>query len=146
MRYRLVFDRKYKVTGRSVVNMRGSIVIFQDGVATVTNKDTADYARKLRFIDRVEEIPEDVPVVVETVLPVEEEVVEEEVVKEEEVIEEEEPIEEEEEETVEEEASSPSAEEITALYEELGTWTAVAKHYGVTTTILRKYREEAGLL
>ena len=144
MRYRLVFDRKYKVTGRSVVNMRGSIVVFQDGVATVTNKDTADYARKLRFIDRVEEIPEDVPVVVETVLPVEEEVVEEEVIEEEEPAQEEEPIEEEE--TVEEEASSPSAEEITALYEELGTWTAVAKHYGVTTTILRKYREEAGLI
>lgn len=144
MRYRLVFDRKYKVTGRSVVNMRGSIVVFQDGVATVTNKDTADYARKLRFIDRVEEIPEDVPVVVETVLPVEEEVVEEEVIEEGEPAQEEEPIEEEE--TVEEEASSPSAEEITALYEELGTWTAVAKHYGVTTTILRKYREEAGLI
>jgi hypothetical protein len=39
-----------------------------------------------------------------------------------------------------------SAQEIQDLYESLGTWSAVAKHLSITTTTLRKYREELGLL
>lgn len=34
---------------------------------------------------------------------------------------------------------------IPQLYEELGTWKAVADHLGVTTAVLRKMREEQGL-
>ena len=41
---------------------------------------------------------------------------------------------------------SPKAEEITEMYDRLGTWGAVAKELDVTTTVLRKYREDAGLL
>ena len=39
-----------------------------------------------------------------------------------------------------------TAEEIQALYDEHGTWSAVAKHLDVSTSTLRKYREDAGLL
>ena len=35
---------------------------------------------------------------------------------------------------------------ISSLYEELGTWNAVAKELGVTISQLRKLREEFGLL
>lgn len=39
-----------------------------------------------------------------------------------------------------------TAEEIQALYDEHGTWSAVAKYLDVSTSTLRKYREDAGLL
>jgi len=59
-------------------------------------------------------------------------------------------LEEEEEEEEEEEAQQTGDEEITKelienLYNELGTWTAVANHLGITTTRLKKYRDEFGL-
>jgi len=50
------------------------------------------------------------------------------------------------EEVKEDEEDVPTAEDIQAVYDELGTWSAVAEYYGVTTTILRKYRKQAGLL
>jgi hypothetical protein len=135
MRYRLVFDKKYKVSGRYPVNIIGKIVVFQDGVAYINSKDTADYAKKLRYIASVEEIPEEVSVVVETVLPTEEPEAIEEPKKEE-------PVEEEEEEKEE----GVTAEKIQELYGSLGTWSAVASHLEITTAQLRKLREELGLL
>lgn len=158
MRYRLVFDKRYKVSGRYPVNIKGKLVLFQDGVAYVSSKETADNAKKLRFIAAVEEIPAEVPVVVETVLPVAEEAPE--VVEEtpEVVVEEETVVEEPEEEDsvvvhvnvvadVEEtEDGILTAQEIQDLYDSLGTWSAVANHLKITTTTLRKYREETGLL
>jgi hypothetical protein len=153
MRYRLVFDKRYKVSGRYPVNIKGKLVLFQDGVAYVSSKETADNAKKLRFIASVEEIPAEVPVVVETVLPVAEEAPE--VVVEEEAVAEE-PEEEPEEAVVahvnvvadveETEDGVLTAQEIQDLYDSLGTWSAVANHLKITTTTLRKYREETGLL
>lgn len=49
-------------------------------------------------------------------------------------------------ETEETEDGVLTAEEIQALYDEHGTWSAVAKHLDVSTSTLRKYREDAGLL
>jgi hypothetical protein len=38
-----------------------------------------------------------------------------------------------------------TAEEISSLYEKLGTWSAVAAELKITTTVLRKYRDNLGL-
>ena len=153
MRYRLVFDRKYKVPGRHTVAMIGSLVVFQDGVATVSSRDIAEHAKKLRFISNVQELAEPTQVVVSP--PVKKEI--EEVLATEEAItkaldevaeafsEEGESAEVESIEDADED-DSLTAEEIQELYDTHGTWSAVANHLGITTTTLRKYREEAGLL
>lgn len=50
-----------------------------------------------------------------------------------------------EEQEVEEQEESTEP-DVAALYEELGTWTAVAERLGITVAALRKLREEQGLI
>lgn len=143
MRYRLVFDKKYRVSGRYPVNMNGSIVIFYDGVAYTNNLGTVDYAKKLRYIAKVEEVSQ--PVVVETVLP-EEPVVEDMPVSEPEP----EPVVEPEPEAIADSEVATgdeiTSETVISLYQKLGTWGAVASHLDMTTAQLRKLRGELGLI
>lgn len=135
MRYRLVMDTKYRVSGRLIKNMKGTLVIFHDGVANSVNQDIADYASKMYYISDVlpigEEVAEVAPVVIGTDILETESEAEEEMEEEEDVV---------------EEDSQPTAEQIQTLYGELGTWTAVAESLGITTATLRKYREALGLL
>jgi len=159
MRYRLIFKKEYKVSGRYPVNMKGRVVVFQDGVAYISDKETADYAKKLKFITLVEGIKEKVvePVVAPVVEPVAAPVVEKTNATGK-VYEVEDSVEalvehiEQEAEAAEslvdaiDKDAQPTAEQITEMYDRLGTWTAVAKELDVTTTTLRKYREDAGLL
>lgn len=161
MRYRLVMDTKYRVSGRHIKNMKGTLVVFHDGVANSVSQDIADYAGKLYYISDILPIGEEVvaPVVVEpepVITPEPEPEPETEPTPEPEPEPEPTPeVEVEPETEVEselvvepevEENLEPTAEEIQSLYDELGTWTAVADRLEVTTATLRKYREAAGLL
>ena len=143
MRYKLTIKDRFLVDGETHHNLSGYVVVFTDGVAYVADPEIVEFAKRVHFIDSIEE---------EGAAPVElEEVVEE--------VEEVEPIGVVDEDVVtmdgtgsfqppveEEEEDIPTAEEITALYEELGTWSEVADSLGISTATLRKYREAAGLL
>lgn len=167
--YTLRIKRVFRQQGRQVKNIGGRVVVFRDGVAYGVSENVADVARRQHYIESVEFTPrEEENVTVEKTpepeAPVEEEVQEEPI--EEPVIEEESRSENGEEEVVEEDLADDeievhdnvvadteetedgvlSADEIQTLYDSLGTWSAVADHLGITTTTLRKYREETGLL
>lgn len=163
--YTLKIKRQFASQGRQIKNIGGTIVVFRGGVATGVSEHVAQIARKQHYIDSIiEEVQPAAQAVPE--VPEVEEVVEEEVVQEVEEVgeEEDEELEEPEVETqevvedsievnesvvadVEEtEDSVLTAEEIQALYDKLGTWSAVADYLEISTATLRKYRDEVGLL
>lgn len=156
--YTLKIKRPFRRMGRDVKNIGGTIVVFRDGVAYNVSEQTAKIAQRQHYIASVTLNPEvreyAAPVEEPQVAPEEEAQTVEEVVEEpapEPVVEEEEVTERPVEENVvadtpETEDGILSAEEIQGLYDSLGTWTAVADHLGITTTTLRKYREDVGLL
>jgi hypothetical protein len=161
MRYKLTVAPKFLVDGTVTHNMLGSLVLFTDGIAYLSDPTLVDYAKKLHFLSSVEPVVEEVikeVIVEESVIeehqgaldvdvittvgtgsfqPPEEGVVDEDVV------------------SIVSSGSftlpaefdeTPTAEEITSLYEELKTWSAVAEKLGISTSTLRKYREVHNLL
>lgn len=158
MAFKIVFDKRFKKSGRYASNILGRIIVFEDGIGYADEPEVADYAAKLRHISHVEKIK---PVIEEA--PIEEPVKEEEQAEEvpenikenvegfdeaEDTPEEEaeEPEEEEEEEEKEEAPAEEASPDVQKMYDDLGTWKAVADELGISTTELRKLREEQGLL
>jgi len=130
MTYTIRLAPQYTTEGRQIKNIGGRVVVFNDGVAYGVVSHIAMQAGKYPFVGAVAE--ERVPLE-ET--PAEETPAEE--VPAEETPAEEVPAEE-----------TPAEEEtpdVAALYEELGTWKAVAEHLDITTAALRKLRDEQGL-
>jgi hypothetical protein len=155
MRYKLEFAKQYVVSGRYVMNILGNLIIFNNGVAYTDSELIMEHARGLRYIIVTKEptpeasiwyksraTVEPRPVVVPAVIPT---AIDEDVI----TIEssgtvEPPPVQEEVVEVVS--TDTPSAEELQALYKEIGTWKGVAEKLGVSTAILRTYREAAGLV
>lgn len=131
--YKLTLERE--VPGRFIKNIRGTLVLFIDGEATVT-KAVAEKAKAYRYI-KVEAVTEEIEAVEQTevVAPTVDPVVVEEASEEEAS----------EQEATEGEEASYTKEQIEALYEELGTWTAVAESLEVTVAKLRDIRKDVGL-
>lgn len=142
--------------GVQLKNIGGKVVLFKKGVAVTDDENVALAARRYRYIESVTKLEETPEVLVEPVAatvavtePEETPVEDEEDENPEEVpqVEQDETEQEEESEVeapvVEEEEDTPN---VALLYEELGTWTAVAERLGITTSALRKLREEQGLL
>ena len=119
MSYKITFHPKFRVQGEVLRNFAGTVVVFQDGVGYTEDEDAASYASRMRYISSVEEMSSEP----------------------------EEPTPEPEEPTPEPEEPTPeyTKEELSALYEEHQTWTAVAEHLDISTATLKKYREEVGL-
>lgn len=142
--------------GVQLKNIGGKVVLFKKGVAVTDDENVALAARRYRYIESVTKLEETPEVLVEpvaaTVAVTEPE---ETPVEDEDTVEDENPEQVEQDETEQEEESeveAPVVEEeedtpnVALLYEELGTWTAVAERLGITTSALRKLREEQGLL
>lgn len=158
--YEIKLRKHFTLTnGVQLKNIGGKVVIFRKGVAVTDNENVALAARRYRYIESVTKLEETPEVLVEPVAatvavtepeetPVEDEdTVEDENPEEVPQVEQDETEQEEESEVespvVEEEEDTPN---VALLYEELGTWTAVAERLGITTSALRKLREEQGLL
>lgn len=134
--FSLHLEKRFARTGRQIKNIGGQLVVFEDGIAKRVDQYVADLAKRLDYIGRIIRHADPTPVVASVEAPEQKE---------------------EPEETSDEEQVAPEAEEtqasiedatkdeIAALYEEKGTWSAVADYYGTTTTTLKKYRDEFGL-
>lgn len=133
---------------RIVVKVTGNV-----GTIEAVNPVSDETMRKLeRFynvvhVQKVAEPVETAEVIEETSTTVdegqeEENVTEEPEQEEELVVEEEEVVEE----PHDDQHEIPTGEEIQSMYENLGTWSAVASHYDVSTSTLRKWREMRELI
>lgn len=159
MYYTLTLKRKFTFSGRQIKNISGKVVTFINGVAVDVPADIAEAAKRYVYIERVTlqdpplpELPADEP------LPVEPPAAEEdfaegtsddaEVTEEESVVEdvsddtgggneEDVPAED----TPEDGEEAEEVPDVFALYDELGTWTAVAAHLGISTAQLKKLRD-----
>lgn len=144
------------------INALGRNIDFINGVARGIPEDQALFLLNKNIIASMEietsvdtapapivPVVEEAPVVVEQVVVEEEEedVVEEEPVVEEDPAAEEEPVFEEDPSETDEvlDISSLTEEDIRRLYDEHGTWSAVAASLGITTVTLKKYRESLGI-
>ena len=154
--YELRIKSIFSASGRQLKNIGGRVVVFYDGVAKHVSEETAMMAKRKHYIDSVTAMKvenEEVDVVEDEVQEVVEEPVVEPVVEEEveEIVDEEEVFEDYvsaeyiDETTEEAQDNKLTSEEITELYEQLGTWSAVAEYLDITTSTLRKYREELGI-
>lgn len=162
MRYKLTIKDRFVVAGETHHNLSGYVVVFTDGVAYVADPAIVEFAKRVHFIDSVEDVSVEgvVEELVREVTPAVNGAVDEDVITMSGTGSFQPPVKEEEEEVSGEvdvsenvvsdvkdtEDAVLTAEEIQGLYEELGTWSAVADHLKITTTTLRKYREDAGLL
>lgn len=129
MRYKLIMDKRFSSSGRVIKNINGALVVFKDGVAASVSEKTGNAAKKLQYVSEVipfHETPKPkTPPQEESAVVAHVNVVAD---------------------VKETEDGKLTADEIQSLYDSMGTWTAVAKYLGITTTTLRKYREETGLL
>ena len=160
--YTCYLSTKYNKKKRNIFAF-GRKIQFIDGVATGVAEYPSQELLKRGIVHKI--IPEfEEPVIVEDVV-VQPDFVEVSVTEEEEVTEEvvEESVEEIVEEVVEENLAEQTIEiepvegnpetsdgllsrsDVQEMYDRLGTWTAVAEELDVSTTTLRRYREELGL-
>ncbi|MFA5626230.1 MAG: hypothetical protein WC965_01980 [Thiohalomonadaceae bacterium] len=140
MTYTIRLAPQYTTEGRQIKNIGGRVVVFNDGVAYGVVSHIAMQAGKYPFVGAVaeERVPLEETPAEET--PAEETPAEE--TPAEETPAEETPAEEVPAEEIPAEEETP---DVAALYEELGTWKAVAEHLDITTAALRKLRDEQGL-
>lgn len=156
-RFTLTLHPRYVLQGRQLKNIGGRVVVFNDGVAYDVDERTADFAKRYGFIANItKNIEVDTSTVVADAFDEseptvvlesdnEKEVPDAEVSSEDPDVPEGDEAVEEPEEEPEEEPSVEDSEgdpDVFQLYEQLGTWTAVAEHLGVSLGVLRKMRDE----
>ena len=146
--YSLHMSKRFKKQGRQVLNIGGQLVVFEDGIARRVDETVADIAKRMGQVGRILIHKQPVATPVVAAEPGKEEAPEDN--KEEVETADEEKPEKEEQPDEQPEEEEPSLDNLTkdslqALYDEKGTWSAVADYLDTTTTTLKKHRDELGL-